>query len=218
MSSPTINEASARPRCPEGPYSMADYAADALGLMDHVGWASCRVVGVSFGGMVAQELAVTAPDRVERLALVCTSPGGIGGASYPLHELTSLSDEERTAISVPLLDTRFNPEWLAEHPLDAAIVEGAWPSRGEVGEAALRRAAPSSRPAVTTTCHRDSARSPARRSSRTASTTASRRRRTASTSPTTSTTPSCAATRAATCSSSRIPPPCPTSSGSSPQA
>jgi pimeloyl-ACP methyl ester carboxylesterase len=113
---------------PEGPYSMADYAADALGLMDYVGWARCRVVGVSFGGMVAQELAVTAPERVERLALVCTSPGGEGGASYPLHELTSLSDEERAAISVSVLDTRFTPDWLAEHPLDAAIVN----ARGRV--------------------------------------------------------------------------------------
>ena len=63
---------------PPEPYSMRDYAADALGLLDDVGWARCRVVGVSFGGMVAQEVAVTAPDRVERLALVCTSPGGEG--------------------------------------------------------------------------------------------------------------------------------------------
>ena len=40
-----------------------------------------RVLGVSFGGMVAQELAVRAPQRVERLALLCTSPGGKGGCS-----------------------------------------------------------------------------------------------------------------------------------------
>ncbi len=69
---------------------MADYAADALALLDAVGWDTCRVVGVSFGGMVAQELAVTAPERVERLALCCTSPGGVGGASYPLQELAAL--------------------------------------------------------------------------------------------------------------------------------
>ena len=51
--------------------------------------------GISFGGMVAQELAVTAPERVERLALLCTSPGGAGGSSYPLHELAALAPEER---------------------------------------------------------------------------------------------------------------------------
>ena len=58
--------------------------------------------------MVAQELAVTAPDRVERLALCCTSPGGVGGASFPLHELANLSPAERAATGTQLLDTRFD--------------------------------------------------------------------------------------------------------------
>src|SRR5215472_14787433 len=61
------------------PYTMADVAADAAGLLAATGWESCRVAGVSFGGMVAQEFAVTHPQRVERLALACTSAGGGGG-------------------------------------------------------------------------------------------------------------------------------------------
>lgn len=112
-----------RTEIPPGPYSMADYAADALALLDVVGWASCRVVGVSFGGMVAQELAVTASDRVERLALVCTSPGGSERSSYPLHELSDLPEHERAAIAVKLLDTRFDAGWFEAHPSDRALVE-----------------------------------------------------------------------------------------------
>lgn len=104
------------------PYAMSDLAADALALLDHVGWSTCRVLGISFGGMVAQELAVTAPERVERLALLCTSAGGTGGSSYPLHELAGLPPEERMEKSMPIVDTRFSPEWLAEHPLDEAIM------------------------------------------------------------------------------------------------
>jgi 3-oxoadipate enol-lactonase len=91
---------------PDVPYSMADYAADALALLDHVGWDRCRVYGVSFGGMVAQELAVTAPERVERLVLACTSPGGAGGASYPLHELLDEPPAESADLHLRLLDTR----------------------------------------------------------------------------------------------------------------
>ena len=108
---------------PPGPYAMAEYAADALGLLDHLGWDSCRIVGVSFGGMVAQELAVTAPGRVERMALLCTSPGGDGGSSYPLHDLATMPATERERIAPLILDTRFTPEWLATHDSDRFIAD-----------------------------------------------------------------------------------------------
>ena len=74
--------------------------------------------------MVAQELAVTAPERVERLALLCTSPGGEGGPSYPLHELRDLAPDEARALSMTLMDSRFDEEWLATHPVDRMLTEG----------------------------------------------------------------------------------------------
>lgn len=109
---------------PPGPYSMADYAADALALADHHGWDTFALVGISFGGMVAQEIAVTAPDRIDRLGLVCTSPGGEGGASYPLQELADLPADERVIRARTLMDTRFDDAWLAEHPSDRILVQG----------------------------------------------------------------------------------------------
>ena len=42
---------------PEGAWTMAEYADDAAAVLDAIGWERCRVLGVSFGGMVAQELA-----------------------------------------------------------------------------------------------------------------------------------------------------------------
>jgi pimeloyl-ACP methyl ester carboxylesterase len=111
-----------RTEVPDGPYTMADYAADAIALLDHVGWDRCRVIGVSFGGMVAQEIAVSIPDRIEKLALACTSPGG-AFASYPLHELESLPAGERAARGMQILDTRFDEQWLESHPGDRMLAE-----------------------------------------------------------------------------------------------
>src|SRR4051812_46678992 len=68
---------------PDREYTMEDYAEDAIGLLDAVGWDRCHVMGVSFGGMVAQELAIRYPDRLDRGGLCCTSSGGTGGGADP---------------------------------------------------------------------------------------------------------------------------------------
>jgi len=104
-----------------GPYAMADLAADAAGLLEIAGWDACRVLGVSFGGMVAQEFAVTRPDQVERLALACTSPGGGGGSSYPLQDLQGLPPGQRAAAQLTLADSRWDERWLQAHPADRAL-------------------------------------------------------------------------------------------------
>ena len=101
---------------PDLAYTMADYADDAAALLDAVGWDRCRVLGVSFGGMVAQEFALRFGSRVERLGLACTSSGGAGGASYPLHELATLAPAERSLRGVELSDTRMDAAWQAAHP------------------------------------------------------------------------------------------------------
>ena len=102
---------------PDAPYTMFDYAADAAALLVKLSWESCLVMGVSFGGMVAQEFALRYPKRVEKLVLACTSIGGTGGASYPLHELllgTPL--KERAVKMIELLDTRYDKTWQTHHP------------------------------------------------------------------------------------------------------
>jgi 3-oxoadipate enol-lactonase len=101
---------------PDVDYSMADYADDAATLLDAVGWASAKVVGVSFGGMVAQELAIRHPGKVERLVLACTSPGGEGGASYPFHDIQHLKGEARAKLLIPISDTRRDAAWTAANP------------------------------------------------------------------------------------------------------
>ena len=100
---------------PDVPYTMQGYADDANALLEAVGWERCHVMGVSFGGMVAQHFVLNYPQRVERLVLACTSSGGEGGDSYPMHTLVDLPDLERAKRFLVLSDVRRNEEWQKSH-------------------------------------------------------------------------------------------------------
>lgn len=58
---------------PALPYSLDDYAGDAIRLLDHLEVRACYLVGISFGGLVAQRVAELRPDLVERLVLSNTA-------------------------------------------------------------------------------------------------------------------------------------------------
>ena len=60
------------------PYALQDMANDALGVLDALGIRQAHVVGVSMGGMIAQRVALTAPDRVLSLTSIMSSSGARG--------------------------------------------------------------------------------------------------------------------------------------------
>ena len=123
---------------PDVRYSMADYADDAAGLMEALGWDEALVIGVSFGGMVAQELALRHPRRVTKLVLACTSPGGAGGSSFAFHKIQDLTGEARARHMIPVTDTRHDAAWASAQPdeyLQMLAFAAQAPFAGEPGHA-----------------------------------------------------------------------------------
>jgi pimeloyl-ACP methyl ester carboxylesterase len=139
---------------PPGPYTVAELADDAVDVLDAAGAERAHVVGASLGGMAAQLLAAEQPERVERLVLVGTTPGGAGAYPLPqqtlalLAEATSLPPEvalrrfveNALAPGSPLVDEVF--AYRQQHPPDPAgwaaqAAAGAeWDADGRLGRIA----------------------------------------------------------------------------------
>jgi pimeloyl-ACP methyl ester carboxylesterase len=100
---------------PDQPYTTLGFAEDAVAVLDDLGIDTADVYGTSMGGRVAQWVAARYPDRVSRLVLGCTSPGGRHGVER--------DDGVRRALARPdpagrraLLELMYTPGWLADHP------------------------------------------------------------------------------------------------------
>jgi pimeloyl-ACP methyl ester carboxylesterase len=99
---------------PEGPYTAAQMARDALQVLDEAEIDRAHVFGASLGGMIAQELAVIAPERVDKLVLGCTTPGGPDAVPMPEVTLALLAEAASLAPEVAL--RRFVENALGENP------------------------------------------------------------------------------------------------------
>lgn len=70
------NRGVGRSSMPPGPYRIDQFANDLLGVLDHLQVSRSYVLGLSMGGMIAQELVLLAEDRIRALVLGCTHCGG----------------------------------------------------------------------------------------------------------------------------------------------
>lgn len=106
---------------PAEAFSIADMAADVIGLMDHLAIDSTCVFGVSMGGLITQTLLLDYPDRVKKAVLGCTSHGG-RHAVQPQPEvmqlLASISDPGMDPVEAARkrLPIMFSDRFIREHP------------------------------------------------------------------------------------------------------
>jgi 3-oxoadipate enol-lactonase len=99
---------------PAGPYTIDDLTDDVVALLDEVGIEKAHVVGLSLGGMTGMRLAARDPDRVDRLAVLCTSaktdPQGF------LDRAAAVRSGGTAPIASTVVSRWLTPAYAAEHP------------------------------------------------------------------------------------------------------
>ncbi|GAB7105383.1 alpha/beta hydrolase [Streptomyces phaeofaciens JCM 4814] len=101
---------------PEGPYSTRQFADDVIAVLNRLGIERADVYGTSMGGRVAQWVAVRYPERVRRLVLGCTSPGGPHAVERDTAVRRALAQADPAAAREALTDLMYSPGWRAAHP------------------------------------------------------------------------------------------------------
>lgn len=118
---------------PGAPYSVETMAADCLAVLDAAGAERAQVVGISMGGLIAQEIALGAPERVSSLTLAATHPGIAHAVINPeaLALVTSgradMTPQEAAEISIPFNYApstpreRIEQDWAVRLPLACSL-------------------------------------------------------------------------------------------------
>ncbi|QLH78772.1 alpha/beta fold hydrolase [Halosimplex rubrum] len=106
---------------PEGPYTVAEMAADLEAVLDDAGIERTHLVGASLGGMIAQRYALDY-DRAESLALLCTTPGGDDAVPIP----------EETQARMLAVPDEYGPSETIRHKMEPAFSDEFWAANQEV--------------------------------------------------------------------------------------
>ena len=104
---------------PEGKYSIPLFATDTVGLLDALEVPRAHVFGVSMGGMIAQELCLRHPERVDRLLLGCTHSGGPGlvmPSADSIQKLTFTRGKSLPEVGRQIMSILFSPAYQEANP------------------------------------------------------------------------------------------------------
>jgi pimeloyl-ACP methyl ester carboxylesterase len=128
---------------PPGPYSVRMLAEDAVAVLDAAGLERAHVLGTNLGGMVALELAISHPERIDRLVLACTTSGGPRAAPMPAQTVRLMQQAPTLSPEVALrrfvenaLGPRKDPalvERILAHRLATAQSPVAWAAQAAAG-------------------------------------------------------------------------------------
>jgi 3-oxoadipate enol-lactonase len=100
---------------PPGPYTLDELGADVLALLDSLGLQRVHASGLSLGGMVAMWLAANAPDRVDRLVLLCTS-AKLGPPQMWIDRADAVRRGGMESIADMMISRWFTPGFVQRHP------------------------------------------------------------------------------------------------------
>jgi 3-oxoadipate enol-lactonase len=100
---------------PPGPYEIADLVDDLVCVLDELGVERAHLVGLSLGGMTAMLAAATHPDRVDRVAVLCTS-ALLGPASGWAERAAAVCAGGTAAVADAVVERWFTPEHSAADP------------------------------------------------------------------------------------------------------
>lgn len=111
----------------ELPFTTADLAADAVGLLDALEIESAHVVGISMGGMIAQELALAHPERIRTLTIGASYCGGPEGTLMAPEDLqllsTAYASGDREQVFRAMWEINLSPGFRADDSRFAAFTE-----------------------------------------------------------------------------------------------
>jgi 3-oxoadipate enol-lactonase len=100
---------------PDGPYGIDDLADDLVALLDRLGIAKAHLVGLSLGGMTVMRVAIRNPERVQRLALLCTG-AQLPPASAWTERAALVRAQGSASVAAAVVQRWFTPAYLEANP------------------------------------------------------------------------------------------------------